>query len=76
MQEQMQSDQTRSDIEVLQTKVAFQEHTIEMLSQALADQQKQLEKLSFQMKHVVDRLKHMQGSNIANESEEAPPPHY
>lgn len=71
MQEQMQAD-----IELLQTKVAFQEHTIETLSQALADQQKQLDHLRFQMKHVVDRLKHMQVSNIATESEEVPPPHY
>ncbi|GAA0343457.1 SlyX family protein [Bowmanella denitrificans] len=64
------------DIELLQTKVAFQEDTIEKLSQALVDQQKQLHALQFQMKHVIDRLKQQPVSNIASESEETPPPHY
>ncbi|MBN7819151.1 SlyX family protein [Bowmanella yangjiangensis] len=63
-------------IEDLQTKVAFQDDTIEKLNQALADQQKQLDALQFQMKHVVDRLRQQQVSNIASESEETPPPHY
>lgn len=65
-----------SDIEQLQTKVAFQEDTIETLSQALADQQLQIDKLMFQVQHVVDKVKQIQPSNIANVSEETPPPHY
>lgn len=69
-------DDLLQDIELLQTKVAFQEDTIEKLSQALTDQQKQLDALQFQMKHVIDRLRQQQVSNIANESEEMPPPHY
>ena len=68
--------QVQADIEQLQTKVAFQEDTIETLNQALADQQLQIDKLVFQMQHVVDKLKQVQPSNIANASEETPPPHY
>ena len=68
--------QVQADIEQLQTKVAFQEDTIDTLSQALADQQLQIDKLVFQMQHVVDKLKQVQTSNIANASEETPPPHY
>ncbi len=68
--------QALDQIEELQTKVAFQEHTIESLNDALTSQQKQMDDLSFKMKHVIDRMKSMQTSNIAKQSEETPPPHY
>lgn len=68
--------QAQHQIEELETKVAFQEHTIETLNDALTSQQKQLDDLSFKMKHVIDRMKTMQTSNIAKQSEETPPPHY
>ncbi|GAB3014376.1 SlyX family protein [Bowmanella dokdonensis] len=64
------------DIELLQTKLAFQEDTLEKLNMALADQQKQLDRLTFQLRHVTDRLRAMQPSDIATDSEETPPPHY
>ncbi len=66
----------QQDIEQLQMKVAFQEDTIETLSEALAKQQIQLDQITFQMKHVSDKLKQIQPSNIADASEETPPPHY
>lgn len=68
--------QAQQQIEELETKVAFQEHTIESLNDALTSQQKQIDELSFKMKHVIDRMKTMQTSNIARQSEETPPPHY
>ncbi|WP_218310498.1 SlyX family protein [Alteromonas antoniana] len=68
--------QAQQQIEELETKVAFQEHTIDSLNDALTAQQKQLDDLSFKMKHVIDRVKTMQTSNIAKQSEETPPPHY
>ena len=36
-------------IEELQTKLAFQEHTIDALNDALSSQQRQLEKMEFQL---------------------------
>ena len=54
-----------NNIEELQTKVAFQEHTIEALNEALASQQKQLEDLHYKVRHVIDRVKSIQPSNIA-----------
>ncbi|RDV24858.1 SlyX protein [Alteromonas aestuariivivens] len=63
-------------IEDLQTKVAFQEHTIELLNDALTSQQHQIEKLERQLRHVMDKVKAMQPSGIAKQSEETPPPHY
>lgn len=69
-------DDTQADIEQLQMKVAFQEDTIEKLSSALADQQKRIEQLTFQMQHLIDKLQQVSASNIADASEETPPPHY
>lgn len=63
-------------IQQLEIKVAFQEDMIEQLNQALVSQQKQIDELTFKTKHLVDKVKQMNVSNIASESEEAPPPHY
>lgn len=60
----------------LETKVAFQEHTIDALNEALAHQQIQIDKVQFQLRHVIDKVKGMEPSNIAKMSEETPPPHY
>lgn len=64
------------DIAELQMKIAYQEDTIEKLNAALADQQKQLDQLQFQMRHVVDKLQQVGTSNIASLADETPPPHY
>ena len=73
---QQQIDSANSYIEELQMNVAFQEHTIEALNEALSSQQKQLDDLAFKVRHVVDRVKSIEPSNIAKQSEETPPPHY
>ncbi|MCC2617025.1 SlyX family protein [Aestuariibacter halophilus] len=70
------SHSLEEEIHQLQMKVAFQEDTIEQLNEALSSQQKQLDALTFQMRHVVDKLKQVQPSNIARPDEETPPPHY
>lgn len=66
----------QEQIQQLEIKVAFQEDLIESLNQALVSQQKQMDDLAFKVKHLMDRVKQMNVSHIANESEEAPPPHY
>lgn len=60
----------------LETKIAFQEQTIEELNQALVNQQFDLEKLQLQVKNLAERLQGVVGSNVASRSEETPPPHY
>lgn len=60
----------------LETKVAFQEQTIEDLNQALIDQQFLLDKLQQQVRQLAEKLKGVQTSNIASRAEETPPPHY
>ena len=76
----MHDDMTMNEavvaIEELQTKVAFQEHTIDSLNEALTEQQYQIEKLQVQLRHVMEKVKGFEPSNIAKLSEETPPPHY
>ncbi|WGE32909.1 SlyX family protein [Actinobacillus genomosp. 2] len=60
----------------LETKVAFQEITIEELNQSLVHHQLSLDKLQTQMRHLAEKLKGAQVSNIASQAEETPPPHY
>ena len=63
-------------IEELETKVAFQEETIEQLHTELFEQQKSVLTLQTQMNVVINKMKSMQPSNMASESDETPPPHY
>lgn len=60
----------------LETRLAFQDDTIEQLNQSLSEQQLLTDKLSFKLNHVVDKLKSIEPSNIAKPEEETPPPHY
>lgn len=60
----------------LETKVAFQEHLLDELNQALVQQQFDLDKIQLQLRYVVGKLKDVQPSNIASLAEETPPPHY
>lgn len=60
----------------LEMKSAFQEQAIEELNQALIQQQFTIDKMQLQLRHLVNKLKDMQPSNIASQAEETPPPHY
>lgn len=60
----------------LQTKVAFQEITIEELNQALIHQQFALDKLQNQVRQLAEKLQGSVGSQVASRAEETPPPHY
>ncbi|MDG6897465.1 SlyX protein [Actinobacillus delphinicola] len=60
----------------LETKIAFQEKTIEELNDVMVQQQFMLDKMQRQLRHLADKLKGVQSSNIASLAEETPPPHY
>lgn len=60
----------------LETKIAFQEQTIEELNQALIHQQFALDKLHQQVRHLAEKLQGMGASQVASRAEETPPPHY
>ncbi|WP_394128609.1 SlyX family protein [Vibrio hepatarius] len=65
-----------SRVNDLECQLAFQEQTIEELNDALSQQQLLITKMRDQMKYVVGKVKNMDSSNLADPSEETPPPHY
>ncbi|PHM74541.1 SlyX family protein [Xenorhabdus kozodoii] len=62
--------------EQLESKLAYQEATIEELNQEVIKQQIETDRLKEQLKLISERLKNHQTSIIAPLSEETPPPHY
>lgn len=60
----------------LETKIAFQEYTIEQLNSELLNQQNDIEKLKTAIKVLQGKLNSCVISNVALPSEETPPPHY
>ncbi|ENK3146716.1 SlyX family protein [Vibrio alginolyticus] len=68
--------QLEARINDLECQLAFQEQTIEDLNGALSQQQLHITKMLDQMKYVVGKVKNMDSSNLADPSEETPPPHY
>lgn len=60
----------------LECQLAFQEQTINELNDALTQQQMLITKMQAQMKYMVGKVKNMDTSNLADASEETPPPHY
>ncbi|HHF2916147.1 protein SlyX-like protein [Vibrio parahaemolyticus] len=68
--------QLEARINDLECQLAFQEQTIEDLNGALSQQQLQITKMLDQMKYVVGKVKNIDSSNLADPSEETPPPHY
>ncbi|KGQ34201.1 SlyX [Gallibacterium genomosp. 2] len=71
-----QFDDLIERMDELETKVAFQENTIEQLNQALIEQQFIIDKMQLQLRYLAQKLKDVQPSNIATQTEETPPPHY
>ncbi len=69
-------NELQTKIDRLEEKMAFQENTIEELNDALTQQQKLISKLQTQMAFLITKMKAMEPSNIANMSDETPPPHY
>ena len=66
----------KHQLELLETKVAFQEMTIEELNQMVVNLQSDISKLKEQLTLLSQKLQATQVSNIASLSEETLPPHY
>jgi len=48
----------------------------QLLNQAVIDQRNEIDVLQIQIEHLNKKLKSAQGSIIADEKDETPPPHY
>jgi SlyX protein len=63
-------------IEELESRIAFQDSTLEELNDVIVKQQFQIDKLEKNLEMLSAQLKNMAPSLIASEKEETPPPHY
>ena len=73
---EQQIKQLEGRVNDLECQLAFQEQTIEELNQALSQQQLLIVKMQDQMKYMVGKVKNIDSSNLADASQETPPPHY
>lgn len=60
----------------LESKLAFQEHTIQELNDIVTSQQKEISLFNQKLQLLRSQLTQLMPSNIASSSEETPPPHY
>ncbi len=66
----------QQQLEDLETRVAFQEDTLDKMSAEMAQQGVEIERLSRIVKVLHQQLKQVAPDQISAPEEESPPPHY
>ena len=60
----------------LESRLAFQDDTIQKLNDVVVKQQQQIDQLFVQMSELKEQIQSLVPVLIANEAQETPPPHY
>lgn len=60
----------------LETRIAFQEHTLHALNEVVTHQQQQIDVLVREIQTLKDRLRAAAPSPVGSLEDEKPPPHY
>lgn len=69
-------EQLLARIDDLETKVSFQELTLEDLNQEVIKLNDLVSRQQHQIMLMVNKMQAMEPSNMATQAEETPPPHY
>lgn len=67
---------TEDRITELETKVAYQEHTIQELNDVIYRQQQQIDKVEVMCQHLMDRIQSLAASEGGQQPANEKPPHY
>ena len=72
----MDADALDRRLEELETRLAFQEHALAELSDALAASRRETARNAELLRRALDHLKQSRGEFFADPASEPPPPHY
>jgi len=72
----MQTDALEQRLMELETRLAFQEHALAELSDALAASRRETARNAELLRRALDDLKQSRGEFFADPASEPPPPHY
>ena len=72
----MQTDALEQRLTELETRLAFQEHALAEMSDALAASRRETARNTELLRRALDDLKQSRGEFFADPASEPPPPHY
>ena len=60
----------------IESRLAFQEHTLQALNDVIARQQQEIDHLTRQLQHAQEQLRNLATTLPTGPQDEPPPPHY